>query len=345
MNPPEVRDVDRNWVEWMYSPVFPHSVTDLRFVFPCGGDLVTASGLVGSEGFPNIYKPNSKCTWRITVSHWPQHSSKCWPLPLSVLSAWLIHDLSAVQVPEGNVVKLTFRIFDMEADSQCQYDYLDVYNGPSNLVQKLGRFCGTFRPGALISTTNTIMLEMVTDGETQSRGFVAHFSGVKPYAEGRTPIFVVFKVWYSKLPQSKEPKCTLIFPALLWVWSSMLIYRKNILNSIEILYLLFFMCVYDLIQISSVVGKWQSPRVSSRLPTGLTRNTHQELVAPGWLLWSLIWLAARSAQCARALCYKLSRKREVFIQEYFCHPGYPGEVWQVPLGGWPILPVWLCGIF
>ncbi|KAG7223353.1 hypothetical protein INR49_015709 [Caranx melampygus] len=121
-----------------------------RPVFYCGGDFVADSGFVGSEGFPSFYKPNSKCTWRITV-------------------------------PEGNVVMLSFRIFDLEADSQCRYDYLDVYNGHSNLVQKLGRFCGTFRPGALISTTNTMMLEMGSDGETQGRGFVAYFSGTKPY--------------------------------------------------------------------------------------------------------------------------------------------------------------------
>ncbi|XP_067463716.1 procollagen C-endopeptidase enhancer a [Thunnus thynnus] len=123
-----------------------------RPVFHCGGDLVADSGFVGSEGFPSFYKPNSKCTWRITV-------------------------------PEGNVVMLSFRIFDLEADSQCRYDYLDVYNGQTNLVQKLGRFCGTFRPGALISTTNTMMLEMVSDSETQGRGFVAYFSGAKPYVD------------------------------------------------------------------------------------------------------------------------------------------------------------------
>ncbi|XP_034462765.1 procollagen C-endopeptidase enhancer a [Hippoglossus hippoglossus] len=123
-----------------------------RPVFYCGGDLVADSGFVGSEGFPSFYKPNSKCTWRITV-------------------------------PEGNVVTLSFRIFDLEADSQCRYDYLDVYNGHSNLVQKLGRFCGTFRPGSVISTTNTMMLEMVSDAETQSRGFVGYFSGTKPYGD------------------------------------------------------------------------------------------------------------------------------------------------------------------
>ncbi|XP_051540864.1 procollagen C-endopeptidase enhancer 2-like [Myxocyprinus asiaticus] len=123
-----------------------------RPVFNCGGDLVRDSGFVGSEGFPSFYKPNSKCTWYITV-------------------------------PVGNVVMLTFRIFDLEADPLCRYDYLDVYNGHSNMVQKLGRFCGTFRPGALISTSNTMMIEMVSDSGTGGRGFLAYFSGGKPHVD------------------------------------------------------------------------------------------------------------------------------------------------------------------
>lgn len=160
-------------------------VTLNRPVFLCGGDLVADSGFIGSEGFPSFYKANSRCTWRITVSHEPHNMPKdLLPSLLPSLSLSQLLSLSAVQVPEGNVVMLSFRIFDFEADSQCRYDYLDVYNGHSNLVQKLGRFCGTFRPGALISTTNTMMLEMVTDGETQGRGFVAYFSGAKPYVDG-----------------------------------------------------------------------------------------------------------------------------------------------------------------
>lgn len=110
----------------------------------------------------------------------------------SLSEYWLSHNQlllltnasSGFQVPEGNVVSLSFRIFDLEADSQCRYDYLDIYNGHSNLVQKLGRFCGTFRPGTQVSTTNTMMLEMVTDEGNQARGFLAHFSGTKPYVNG-----------------------------------------------------------------------------------------------------------------------------------------------------------------
>ncbi|KAG7465348.1 hypothetical protein MATL_G00175510 [Megalops atlanticus] len=123
-----------------------------RPVFNCGGHLVSDSGFLGSEGFPSHYKPNRKCTWYITV-------------------------------PEGHVVMLSFRIFDLEADPRCRYDYVDVYNGHSYTVQKLGRFCGTFRPGALISTSNTMMLEMVSDSGTGGRGFLAYFSGGKPHMD------------------------------------------------------------------------------------------------------------------------------------------------------------------
>uniref|UniRef100_A0A8C6UIV1 Procollagen C-endopeptidase enhancer b n=1 Tax=Neogobius melanostomus TaxID=47308 RepID=A0A8C6UIV1_9GOBI len=133
-----------------------HSMLDFWFCFRpdfnCGGHLVTDSGIVASEGFPSHYKPNSKCIWYITV-------------------------------PESHVVMLSFRLFDIEADPTCRYDYLDVYNGHTRLVQKLGRLCGTFRPGALISTSNTMMLEMVSDDATSGRGFLAYFSAGKPHVE------------------------------------------------------------------------------------------------------------------------------------------------------------------
>ncbi|KAI4881131.1 hypothetical protein NFI96_017874 [Prochilodus magdalenae] len=123
-----------------------------RPIFLCGGHLVSDSGFVASEDFPTHYKPNSKCIWYLTV-------------------------------PDGQVVMLQFRIFDLEADPTCRYDYVDVYNGHSYTVQKLGRFCGTFRPGALISTSNTMMVEMVSDSSRGGRGFLAFFSGGKPHVD------------------------------------------------------------------------------------------------------------------------------------------------------------------
>ncbi|KAJ1079977.1 hypothetical protein NDU88_000199 [Pleurodeles waltl] len=121
-----------------------------RPIFLCGGDHTGDSGYIASEGFPSHYPSNKKCTWTITV-------------------------------PEGQVVMLSFRVFDLEADPICRYDYLDVYNGHSTTTQRLGRFCGTFRPGAVLSTSNKMMIEMVSDEGTGGRGFLVWYSAGIPH--------------------------------------------------------------------------------------------------------------------------------------------------------------------
>ncbi|XP_041094215.1 procollagen C-endopeptidase enhancer 2-like isoform X2 [Polyodon spathula] len=78
---------------------------------------------------------------------------------------------------------LSFRIFDLEADPQCRYDFLEVYNGHARTSQRLGRFCGTFRPGSIISTGNKMMVEMVSDSGTTGRGFIVAFSAGKPHVD------------------------------------------------------------------------------------------------------------------------------------------------------------------
>ncbi|CAM4689639.1 unnamed protein product [Lepidochelys olivacea] len=125
-----------------------------RPVFLCGGEHVGDSGYIASEGFPNHYPPSKTCTWTITV-------------------------------PEGQVVMLSFRVFDLEPDPGCRYDSLEVFNGPSAGAQSLGRFCGTFRPGALLSTGRHMLLRMVTDEGTGGRGFLVWFSAGLPHVNGR----------------------------------------------------------------------------------------------------------------------------------------------------------------
>uniref|UniRef100_A0A8C9UL60 Procollagen C-endopeptidase enhancer 2 n=1 Tax=Spermophilus dauricus TaxID=99837 RepID=A0A8C9UL60_SPEDA len=123
-----------------------------RPVFTCGGILTGESGFIGSEGFPGVYPPNSKCTWKITV-------------------------------PEGKVVVLNFRFIDLESDNLCRYDFVDVYNGHAN-GQRIGRFCGTFRPGALVSSGNKMMVQMISVANTAGNGFMAMFSAADPNERG-----------------------------------------------------------------------------------------------------------------------------------------------------------------
>lgn len=92
--------------------------------------------------------------------------------------------LPAPQVPEGKVVVLSFRFIDLESDNLCRYDYVDVYSGHVN-GQRLGRFCGTFKPGALVSTGSKMLLQMVSDANTAGSGFLAVFSAAHPHERGR----------------------------------------------------------------------------------------------------------------------------------------------------------------
>lgn len=88
------------------------------------------------------------------------------------------------QVPEGKVVVLSFRFIDLENDNLCRYDYVDVYSGHVG-GQRLGRFCGTFKPGALVSGGNKMLLQMVSDANTAGSGFLAVFSAAQPHERGR----------------------------------------------------------------------------------------------------------------------------------------------------------------
>ncbi|KAJ6654877.1 hypothetical protein lerEdw1_006348 [Lerista edwardsae] len=133
------------------SPTAAPTTNHTRPVFLCGGDYTGDSGYIASEGFPSHYAPGKTCTWTITV-------------------------------PEGQVVMLSFRVFDLEPDPVCRYDRLDVYNGHVAAEgQRLGRFCGTFRPGAVLSTSNRMMLQMVSDEGAGGRGFLVWFSGGLPH--------------------------------------------------------------------------------------------------------------------------------------------------------------------
>ena len=90
------------------------------------------------------------------------------------------------QVPEGKVVVLNFRFIDLESDNLCRYDFVDVYNGHAN-GQRIGRFCGTFRPGALVSSGNKMMVQMISDANTAGNGFMAMFSAAEPNERGIVP--------------------------------------------------------------------------------------------------------------------------------------------------------------
>uniref|UniRef100_A0A452R430 Procollagen C-endopeptidase enhancer 2 n=1 Tax=Ursus americanus TaxID=9643 RepID=A0A452R430_URSAM len=101
----------------------------------------------------------------------------------TVFMTWFSNWCFSLQVPEGKVVVLNFRFIDLESDNLCRYDFVDVYNGHTN-GQRIGRFCGTFRPGALVSSGNKMMVQMISDANTAGNGFMAMFSAAEPNERG-----------------------------------------------------------------------------------------------------------------------------------------------------------------
>uniref|UniRef100_A0A672PNJ9 Procollagen C-endopeptidase enhancer 2 n=1 Tax=Sinocyclocheilus grahami TaxID=75366 RepID=A0A672PNJ9_SINGR len=124
-------------------------ITHMKPVFTCGGNFTGDTGLIGSQGYLGVYPPNNKCVWRITV-------------------------------PQGRVVSLLFRALDLESDSICRYDFVDVYEDGHINGQCLGRFCGTAKPGALVTNGKKMQVVMVSDANTAGSGFLALYSVIRP---------------------------------------------------------------------------------------------------------------------------------------------------------------------
>lgn len=90
------------------------------------------------------------------------------------------------QVPEGQTVSLSFRVFDLELHPACRYDALEVFAGSGTSGQRLGRFCGTFRPAPLVAPGNQVTLRMTADEGTGGRGFLLWYSGRATSGTGET---------------------------------------------------------------------------------------------------------------------------------------------------------------
>ncbi|XP_060950209.1 cubilin [Limanda limanda] len=111
----------------------------------CGDTLTSPSGTITSPGHPTNYPHGANCTWYISVS-------------------------------PGNLVRLSFESFNLEYHSNCNFDYLEVYdNGTVQSGTKIGRYCGRSVPPSITSTDSLLTLLFVTDSSLGTEGFSASY--------------------------------------------------------------------------------------------------------------------------------------------------------------------------
>ncbi|XP_015790048.1 tolloid-like protein 1 [Tetranychus urticae] len=111
----------------------------------CGGDIVSEEGTLQSPNYPEDYRPNKECIWKIIV-------------------------------PEKYQVALKFSSFEIESHDNCVYDYLEIRDGHSlSNSPILGKFCGHRIPNDIRSTSNKLLIKFVSDSSVQKAGFSANF--------------------------------------------------------------------------------------------------------------------------------------------------------------------------
>lgn len=72
-------------------------------------------------------------------------------------------------------VGIRFNAFDVEGNSRCQYDYLQIRDGPNETSPVLGRFCGGELPGELKGNSSELTIQFASDKDTNKPGFYLNF--------------------------------------------------------------------------------------------------------------------------------------------------------------------------
>ncbi|XP_061711471.1 bone morphogenetic protein 1 [Cydia pomonella] len=85
-----------------------------------------------------------------------------------------------IVAPLGHFVKLTFLTFELEPESHCGYDYVQIFGGYEGSAGDYGKFCGTVMPQELISTTEALLVRFRTDDSIVFKGFSASYQAIKP---------------------------------------------------------------------------------------------------------------------------------------------------------------------
>ena len=73
---------------------------------------------------------------------------------------------------QGQKISLQFLAFEIEPQSDCLFDYLNIYDGPNSSSSLIGsKLCGQTIPDSVKSTGNTMHIHFHTDFSVTRSGF------------------------------------------------------------------------------------------------------------------------------------------------------------------------------
>ncbi|KAF4532444.1 hypothetical protein B566_EDAN014449, partial [Ephemera danica] len=120
----------------------------------CGGTYYVSTGVLRSPLYPSHYPHNLHCVW-------------------------------VIEVPVVQKILLNITDFELEADNNCQFDFLEIRNGGSALSPLIGQFCGNSIPRTITSFSQSLYLLFHTDSSVNRKGFSINWDGAATGCGGR----------------------------------------------------------------------------------------------------------------------------------------------------------------
>ena len=70
---------------------------------------------------------------------------------------------------------LYFTRFDVEDHSWCNYDSVELFDGPTSSSASLSKSCGGSLPSPVYSSSRYMVMQFKSDSFVTENGFVAHY--------------------------------------------------------------------------------------------------------------------------------------------------------------------------
>ncbi|XP_071577832.1 tolloid-like protein 2 isoform X1 [Temnothorax nylanderi] len=83
-----------------------------------------------------------------------------------------------IEAPLGKNVHLSFLSFQLEYETECGYDFVEVFSGLDASSPPYGRFCGNSNTTDFISMNEALLVRFRTDDTISNKGFVAIFVAI-----------------------------------------------------------------------------------------------------------------------------------------------------------------------
>ncbi|XP_068628109.1 cubilin-like [Battus philenor] len=208
------------------------------------------SGIIKSPGYPIRYPENRVCEYIISTT-------------------------------PGKAIQLTFQDFDLENNryTDCQYDRVEIKDGPDVNSTSLGIFCGTGNiPPMLISSLNYMYIRFKSDMSISGTGFYANYTTIETECGGihRESTGMINHPSDSETKYKNDQKCTWMILAPAGMHIKLTWNRFNLENDIRA------SCSHDFVELyeiddyndRSVLGRY----CGKTLPPIITTSTNKLMI-------------------------------------------------------------------